>query len=140
MMKKLRPLISYVCLTAFLFASPLGAWGTVVCQGDDGHSELELSVNNHCVEVGNSDHSDSSSLESCGCGPCEDYSLTTSIAKPRDHLVLSSFHHYDFAFFIPSSTSFLSHPLESLFSIKPLSYSYRKDSSLVMLQSIVLLI
>lgn len=91
-MRKFRRIVSLICFLPFIVGLPANAWGTVICHGDDGHIQLELSVNGKCSETSTND---SHGVETCECGTCDDYSFTSSITRTDEVISSAVFLEYE---------------------------------------------
>lgn len=94
-MRKFRRIISLICFLPFVVGLPANAWGTVICHGNDGHIELELSVNGKCSEQSTKDSRESHGVETCECGTCDDYSFASSITRTDEVITSAVFLEYE---------------------------------------------
>lgn len=89
--RSFRQFFATVCLLGFLLSGQAGAFGLVLCLGDDGHAALEYAFGDACGE-GPKEHSgewtSGLSAEDGHCGSCLDLdpSLHAASTRPRDHL------------------------------------------------------
>lgn len=147
-MQNLSHLLSWLSLVSYLLLFPLQVAGAVLCIGEDGHVEVELSAYTHCPETNppHSPHTIESAtplLLCSGCGPCHDLSLSAESAlterSKEDGLALQ---HSQIHSVLPPA---LLYPQSSWINSRinsppPESVDTQKTSHLQLLSTVILLI
>jgi len=72
-----RKITTWFCIYCCLFLTPISANALVICNGADGHTSVEKSVNGKCYDLVEHSHKDSSQVykSESHCGVCVDTAL-----------------------------------------------------------------
>lgn len=89
--RSFRQVFAIACLVVFLLSGQAGAFGLVLCLGDDGHAALEYAFGDACGDEPKERSGEPAfglSVEDEHCGPCLDLdpSLHAASVRPQDHL------------------------------------------------------
>ena len=137
----LRNLIAWWCVFSYLLVLPIGAVGSLLCIGEDGHVAIEYSLDGDCSDSFSHQQQSEDGISDTHCGACIDLPLSesTQISNSKNRF------YSDFEY--SKTVKLIAHNLWELIiqsqkaSSPPSHYAFLLPSNdLLSLQTIVLLI
>ena len=93
-MNMLRNLIAWWCVFSYLLMLPIGATGSLLCIGEDGHVAIEYSLNGDCSGSFSHEQQSNNGISGTHCGACIDLPLSEPAQISNSKNSSSSDHEY----------------------------------------------